>query len=98
MLPTSGVASTILPVTVVPSSDRPSVLGAAIVSGLGTSVSIPTGDPSTSVADVVGNYAVPPILSIRGKGQVACPSTSDDFEESNSEPLAPLAQCSRPYA
>lgn len=74
------------PLMVVPSSERPSVLEAAVISGLDTSTSIPADEPGTSVADVVSGSVMPLTLSTRGKEKVACLSILDDPEESDSEP------------
>lgn len=89
MLPSSGILSTISLLIVVPSLKQPSVLGATIASGLGASVFVPANEPTTLTADVVGGSTVPLTLSVGGKEQVACAPTSDDFEDSYSEPPAP---------
>ncbi|KAB1206639.1 hypothetical protein CJ030_MR7G001539 [Morella rubra] len=83
---------------VVPSLERPSVLEAAVISGLDTSASIPTDEPGTSAVNVVSGSVMPLTLSARGKEQVACPSILDDPEESDSEPPASPAWYSRLYA
>lgn len=74
------------------------MLGAAIASGLGTSVSAPAGEAGTSTADVAGGSVVPLTLSARGEGQVACLFASDDLDECNFEPPALPTWHLRPYA
>lgn len=98
MLSSLGVLSVTPPLVVVSSSEQPSVPGAAIVSGFGTSRSISADVPSLPEADVSGASEVPLTLSTKGKGHVFCPSTSNDSEESYAEPLIAPAWHLGPYA
>ncbi|KAB1222348.1 hypothetical protein CJ030_MR2G025524 [Morella rubra] len=82
----------------VPLQKQHSMPRTTVVGGSITSALVPADEPITSVADVEGGPVVLPAPSIKGKEQVTCSSSSDDDEEFDSEPSAPLTWRSRSYA
>lgn len=98
VLPSLEILSMISPLVAVPFLEYPSVLRAAIASSLGTFVSAPADELSTSAANIAGGSVVPLTLLARGEGQVACLFASDDLDECNFEPPALPTWRLRPYA